>query len=227
MMKSSRQVNFDRIAPVYDLLAKLTFGKTIRKVQQYYLSLIPVHSRILIVGGGTGWILTDLLSLGKNLQHITYLEASVAMLKRTDKKLTAYKALHTDRHFPAITCIHGTEDTIPPDDFYDVIITNFFLDIFDNTELQEVMMKFSRALHPHGIWLFSDFNICEKPMNACWQRLLIRGMYWFFKITCQLTPVGLPDFERIFYQLGFLQTHSRYFCHDMMVTKIYRKADLP
>ena len=227
MMKSPRQVNFDRIAPVYDLLAKLTFGKTIRKVQQHYLSLIPAHSRILIIGGGTGWILTDILSLRKNLQHITYLEASAAMLEQADKKLTAYKALHTDSNFPAITFIQGTEDNIPQHNFYDVVITNFFLDIFDDTELQEVMMKLSRSLHPEGIWLFSDFNICEKPMNAWWQRLLIRVMYWFFKMSCHLNPVSLPDFGRIFYQLGFIQTHSRYFFHDMMVTRIYCKADLP
>src|SRR5690606_1189468 len=123
--------------------------------------------------------------------------------------------------------LHGTEDNVPTDDFYDVVITNFFLDLFDETELQEVMKKLSQWLHPDGIWLFSDFNICEKPVHAWWQRLLVRSMYWFFKMTCQLTPVQLPDFGRNFYQSGFLPTHSRYFCHDMMVTRVYCKADVP
>lgn len=225
-MKSTRQVNFDRITPVYDLLAKVVFGNTIKKVQRHNLSLIPDHSRILIIGGGTGWILTDILSLGKNIQYITYLEASVAMLDQAVKKLADYKALHNDSHFPIIKLIQGTEDNIPTGDFYDVVVTNFFLDIFNETELQEVMKKLSQSLQSEGIWLFSDFNMCEKPVHAWWQRLLIRCMYWFFKITCHQNSIKLPDFKKAFQQLGFKQTHARYYFNEMMVTRVYRKTEL-
>ena len=227
MTKNSHPVNFDSIAPVYDLLASLVFGKTIRNTQRHYLSVIPDHARILIIGGGSGWILTDILLRKKNLRHITYLEASSVMLDLASKKLTTFKALPTESQLPVITFRHGTEDDIPADDFYDVVITNFFLDLFDEAELQEVMKKLSAVLHPEGIWLFSDFNICNQPVNAWWQRLLVRSMYWFFRITCQLTPASLPDFKRAFHQHGWIQTQSKYFFHEMMVTKVFRRAVPP
>lgn len=219
------QISFDKVALVYDLLAKIAFGKKIKKAQHHYLSLIPDNSHVLIIGGGTGWILTDILSLKKNIQHITYLEASVAMLDQTRQKLTIYKASHTDLHFPTITLIHGTEDDIPTGNDYDVIITNFFLDVFQETELQAVMQKLLISLKTNGIWLFSDFNISKKPMNGWWQGLWIKSMYWFFKITCNLNAIHLPDFAKHFYELGFTQTHSQYFFHEMMVAKVYRNAN--
>jgi tRNA (cmo5U34)-methyltransferase len=221
-MKIHRSVNFDGIAPVYDTLATL-FGGNIKKAQQHYLCLIPAHARILIVGGGTGWILTDLLSVKKKIQHITYVEASATMLDLSKDKLIKYKALHPDRNFPSIEWINGTENNLPQDEVYDVIITNFFLDLFDEAALLKVMKKLSPSLHSEGIWLFSDFNISEKPFEGWWQRLLIRSMYLFFKITCHLHTTKLPDFEQAFHQLGFKKTHMRSFFGQMIVTRVYRK----
>jgi ubiquinone/menaquinone biosynthesis C-methylase UbiE len=55
--------NFDFIAPYYDFLSKLIFGKRLRIAQTSLLSKIPRHQRILLVGGGTGWILPELLQI--------------------------------------------------------------------------------------------------------------------------------------------------------------------
>lgn len=222
-MKIRRSVNFDGIAPAYDTLTTL-FGGNIKKAQQYFLSLIPAHARILVVGGGTGWILIDVLSLGKKIQYITYVEASATMLDLSKDKLIKYKASHPDRNFPLIEWIHGTENNLPQDEVYDVIITNFFLDLFDEVALLKVMKKLSLSFHPEGIWLFSDFNISGKHFEGWWQRLLIRCMYLFFKITCYLHTTKLPDFEQVFHQLGFKKTHTKSFFSHMIVTRVYRKG---
>ncbi|MEZ4686196.1 MAG: hypothetical protein R3B47_09055 [Bacteroidia bacterium] len=53
-------MSFNRLAPVYDFLASLVFGNRIRQAQRWLLDFIPEGSSILILGGGTGWILEEL-----------------------------------------------------------------------------------------------------------------------------------------------------------------------
>ena len=221
-MKTSRQVNFDNIAPVYDTLAAI-FGGNIRKSQQYFLSQIPENARILIIGGGSGWILEEIFSVEKSFHRITYLEASATMLDLSKEKYKNYESLHPGRHFSPIEWVKGTENNIPENNFYDVVITNFFLDLFNQTTLLEVMKKLSISLRKEGIWLFSDFNISEKPVDSWWQRIMIRSMYLFFKITCQLDTIKLPDIEQAFQQLAFKKVHSKSFFRNMIVSRVYYK----
>ncbi len=223
--ENTGQANFDVIAPVYDLLGRLTFWGNIKKSQQYFLSLIPESSRILIIGGGSGWILTDILSLNKNIQHITYLEASSKMLAFTSERVTRFKTLRPNRLLPPVDLIQGTEADIPAEQQYDVIITYFILDLFNEEKLQQVMRFLFRAFRDNGIWLFADFNVSEKKPDRWWQLLWVQCMYWFFKITCQLSTVTLPDFTTTFQQFGLSPIHSKSFFRNMIVSKVYRKVD--
>ena len=222
-MKNPKPANFDRVAPVYDFLT-LVFGGNIRRAQQYYLAKIPQNAHILIIGGGTGWILEDILLLKKKLRHITYLEASAKMLGLAKRKHKNFKSSHPEKHLPIIEWIKGTEKDIPPNHFYDVIITNFFLDLFEQTALFEVMKKLSSLLRQEGTWLFADFSIAEKTTDAWWQRILIKSMYLFFKITCNLQTNELPAIEQAFQLSGFKKVNSKSFFRNIIVSQVYRKT---
>jgi ubiquinone/menaquinone biosynthesis C-methylase UbiE len=52
--------NYDRIARIYDKLSRMVFGKSIVRAQQSILPFITTPARMLIVGGGTGWILEEI-----------------------------------------------------------------------------------------------------------------------------------------------------------------------
>ena len=52
---------FDSIASIYDPIARLFFGNSITESQATFLSEIPV-GKVLILGGGSGWIATEVLS---------------------------------------------------------------------------------------------------------------------------------------------------------------------
>ncbi|MEP5106138.1 MAG: methyltransferase type 12, partial [Ekhidna sp.] len=49
--------DFDFVAPIYDRLSKLVFGKSLIKAQAYHLKVIGDKDRVLILGGGTGKLL--------------------------------------------------------------------------------------------------------------------------------------------------------------------------
>ena len=50
---------FNSIAPVYDALATLVFGRSIRNAQLCFLGDIGYRGKVLILGGGTGWFAGD------------------------------------------------------------------------------------------------------------------------------------------------------------------------
>ena len=102
-MNSTGFNGFDRLAPIYDPLARMIYGKSIVQAQTSFLSIIPPFSKVLILGGGTGWLLTELLR-GHPTCEVWYIESSANMLSMTIKK---------NGHPGRVHFILGTEKDIP------------------------------------------------------------------------------------------------------------------
>ncbi|HEY9047693.1 MAG TPA: class I SAM-dependent methyltransferase, partial [Ohtaekwangia sp.] len=71
-------MSFDSIAPVYDMLSRIVFGRSMVKSQRHFLKYIPAEASVLILGGGTGWIIQELFAVN-NTCTIVYVEASQKM----------------------------------------------------------------------------------------------------------------------------------------------------
>ena len=201
--------NFDLIAPFYDALATLVFGKAIRKSQAHYLDLIPNQARVLILGGGTGWIL---LEISNQSLHIDYLDQSEKMLSKAKQR----KAL-----FSAIRFIQGNEDTIAGQS-YDVVITPFVLDVCNDTQLPMMVEKIKRAIHKNGHWLCIDFNCYDTSLKARCLDILMR---YFFRITTGLKLNALlPYFEAI-KQTDFKEISSTSFYGNFIQATWFQKNE--
>ncbi len=173
--------DFDRIASVYDLLARLVFGKSMVKAQIHFLPKIPAHAKVLILGGGTGWILTELFRMNP-LCKVWYVEASAKMLALSRKRV--------NDEWP-VKFIHGTEENIPLSMDFDVVITNFYLDLFNENALNEVVVRIKSALNVNSIWIATDFVNNQK----LWQRVTLRIMYLFFQLACNIESTQLPAWK--------------------------------
>ncbi len=199
---------FDKIANVYDGLAQLVFGKSIRQAQKVFLGDVPTQSKVLILGGGTGWLLTQLLEL-KPQCEVWYIEASEKMLE-----LSKIKIQDSDRvHF-----IHGTENSIPSGIQFDVVITNFYLDLFTYESLDSVLIKIKKEIKPNALWLATDFIVGRK----WWQFTLLRMMYRFFRIMCHIEATELPDWNQILAKMGLQKMKSTLFFGGFIETAVYR-----
>ena len=60
---------FDKIAPFYDFLSWFFFANSIKKSQNDLLALLPKFKNVLIIGGGTGGFLLDLIALSPNATY--------------------------------------------------------------------------------------------------------------------------------------------------------------
>ncbi|WP_370583222.1 class I SAM-dependent methyltransferase [Pontibacter sp. FD36] len=210
--------NFNSIAPVYDGLSRLVFGNALRRAQVAHLSLIPAKANVLLIGGGSGWLLEQLLRYSP-LVKVTYLEASEKMLKMTRRRI----GQRTPAALPNITFRLGTEDSLQYGETYDVILTPFLLDLFPDERLVYLMDRLCAALHPQGLWLFSDFWPTQVPAPA-WHRLLLRSMYTFFGKVSQVSATRLPDFDRHFARLPLYELEATAFYGGLVQAKVYRKV---
>jgi ubiquinone/menaquinone biosynthesis C-methylase UbiE len=197
---------YDRVAKIYDRLAKLVFGSRIVEAQEHFIPRIKPGSKILILGGGSGLILPLLFRINPSAE-VSFIDASKGMLDLAKKKTFS----------TSVNFIHGTEENIP-ELIYDCVITNFYLDLFTELQLKEVMQKLARRTHSESQWIVTEF-VSEKT----WHRAFLKVMYIFFSITTGLDTKELPDWRRALKQHGFEAESDLHFYNGFILTSLYKR----
>jgi ubiquinone/menaquinone biosynthesis C-methylase UbiE len=200
---------FNGISRWYDPLTSVVFGKAIRDAQTCHLNLVPRDSKVLVLGGGTGWWLNDLMK--NDVSRIVYIEASEKMLGQARKNI-----FDKDR----IQFIHGTEKAIPKlNESFDVIITFFYLDLFDFYSLQKNISILHHSLKHEGLWLVADF-----VQLTWWHRNMLRVMYLFFRLINAMDTYHLEHWEKCLHDMNMelVTQESRY--GRFIKSGVYRKV---
>ena len=71
--------------------------------------------------------------------------------------------------------------------------------MFDNflpEKIELVFSKLDQLLKPGGLWLYADF--VNDKQGKLWQKLLLKTMYLFFKLTCNIETQQLIDMNKFF-----------------------------
>ncbi|GAB3795387.1 hypothetical protein GCM10028819_11360 [Spirosoma humi] len=178
--------DFNWVAPIYDALAFLVFGHQLQRAQVIFLDRIPAGASVLLVGGGTGWLLEQLLMRG-TANRIVYLETSPKMVARASRRMIR-KSLTGFVDFRV-----GDQTALLPTESFDVIITPFVLDLFTETTLQnQIIPPLLNVLNPSGLWLVTDF--IQPP--AWWQKVLLWVMICFFRLTAGIEANRLVNWQQ-------------------------------
>lgn len=184
--------DFNWIAPVYDALAFVVFGQRLKQAQSAFLDRIPAGASVLMVGGGTGWLLEQVLGHyqpGK----VVYVETSAQMVARASKRILQ-KPLPGTVDFRM-----GDETALPMGAQFDVIITPFVLDLFTESTLQYAFIpSLMNVLKSDGVWLVTDF---VNPPGG-WQKVLLWCMIQFFRLTAGIETRKLADWQQALYNSG-------------------------
>lgn len=204
--------NFNLIAPVYDALAYAVFGRKQIDAKLAFLNLIPAGSHVLIVGGGTGNILNELLSTHETI-HVDFLEPSRRMIAVAKKNL--------DRRFESrVAFVEGSHSDLATDARYDVVTSFFLLDMFRQHDALVVAQRLRAALKPDGLWLYADFRNTDKALH----RFLLWSMYRFFKVTVNISANRLPDADAIFRTLGLCLREEKLSMNGFIASRVYTRA---
>jgi trans-aconitate methyltransferase len=204
--------DFDWLANYYDSLTGLVFGNALKHSERHFLHLLPQRSTVLIIGGGTGQVLRHIFSRDPTCR-VWFIEASGKMLSHAMRNVPPQ---HTDQ----VQFMHGTEASIDRDLKFDVIITNFYLDLYPDKELLDVCTILNEKLNENGLWLASDFTDGGK----WWQRLMLSVMYRFFVSTCRITARRLPDWEKVFDHIDLTRLDEAFFYHGFIKCAVFKKS---
>ncbi|HEY0654426.1 MAG TPA: class I SAM-dependent methyltransferase [Chryseosolibacter sp.] len=197
---------FNWIARYYDRLVSLVFGRTLYRAQLHFLNSIHPYASVLILGGGSGRFLQALLTVQPSVK-VTYIEASSSMLLLSRKKVNDN---------PNVVFIHGTHLNIP-DINYDVVITNFVLDVFPQDEIESVVKRISTSLKTESRWLITDFEKSQR-----WQhRFMLKMMYLFFRVTGSVVAKDLPAWRPIVLREGFQPRGIKFFYGGFVSANLY------
>ncbi|WP_210521446.1 class I SAM-dependent methyltransferase [Hymenobacter terricola] len=191
---------FDRVTWCYDALAGLVFGPALKKAQRAALGGLPGGApHVLILGGGTGWVLAEVLSQ-RPAATVLYLEASRNMLARARARLSR----ECPQAMPQVEFRHGTQAALGPAEGFDAVITFFVLDCIAGADMAGALARLRAAQRPGAPWLLADF----RPARRGWRQVLLALMYTFFRLTTGLQARELPDLRAALAHLG-LQFSSR------------------
>jgi tRNA (cmo5U34)-methyltransferase len=173
---------FDFLAPVYDTMARMVFGKAMVDSQTCFLDQIPAGAEVLILGGGTGWLLEKISQQNRSCK-ILYVDISAEMIKKSRQRKTQDE----------IDFIQGTEMDIPNGKKFDVIITNFYFDLFSDKRLNQILKHLQGHTRPGSLWIVTEFMD-----TVWWHRALLKLMYVFFRTVCHIEGSRLPAWKPAF-----------------------------
>lgn len=202
--------NYNNSAWFYDRLSRVIYGRALIKAQIYLLKFIPANAAILIAGGGTGWILEEIAKRHPSGLDITYVEVAPNMMALSKKRNAGSNK---------ITFINNAIENISLPHNFDVIITPFLFDNFTEQTLQKVFEHIHTSLKTNGLWLNTDFQLT----GQWWQKALLKSMFLFFKILCNIEASKLPDIEKHFTQHGCKAISQQTFFKDFIISTAYQK----
>lgn len=197
---------FNKLAPFYNTLSRIVFLNSLEKSQKHFLSHISATDNVLILGGGSGNFLKALLQKHPGL-HIDYIDISPVMLKLAQEKA---------RNATSVNFLEGTELSIP-ETTYSVVITNFYLDVFSEATLKQIILKIKKHIQPHTKWVVTDFVKCR-----FWQRIILWLMYRFFRLFTGIEANTLPDWRKILNQTGFEEMDSAKFYGGFIKSSLFK-----
>ena len=203
--------NYNNSAWFYDRLSRLVYGMAMIDSQRFLLTFIPSGSKVLIVGGGTGRVLEEIARSHAEGLEITYVEIAARMMAVSQTRNTGNNA---------IVFINNAIENVCLQTDFDVVITPFFFDSFTQRNFERLFGHIDSALKPGGLWLNCDFQLAGK----WWQSILLKTMYLFFRVICNIEALRLPAIQKEFELRGYKKLTRKAFYGNFILSEVYSRA---
>jgi tRNA (cmo5U34)-methyltransferase len=172
-------LNCDSIARWYRWLEYAAFGSALRKRREAFLFELGNPQKVLVLGDGDGRFLHLFTALYPNAR-VDVVDVSARMIELAKTRV------------PSATFHLADAREFPFEQNYDLAVAHFFFDCFETAELHALLPRI-----PTNTWLVSEFR------NKRWSWLIIRGLYFFFRLTTGLRVTSLPDHRAVLSGLGY------------------------
>jgi tRNA (cmo5U34)-methyltransferase len=212
-------MNFDRVAPHFKRLEKIVFNNQMQQCRTAHLAALPGLKKVALVGEGDGEFLIELLK-HCDCEQIHYIDSSQTMMELARKRLQEYssEALNRVEFFQRDLLTESM-----PGQGYDLVVTNFFLDVFNEQSLIESISKVADSCQGGAIWLYADFQISGSKLQQIRAIMWLNLMYLFFRIVARIQTRALLDPSAILEKKGFQLKAMSEFGRGLMRSEIRQR----
>lgn len=169
------------VAAIYDELAAFYSRGRIGETKRLSCEVLKPGDRVFYPGVGRGQEVISALRLGA---VVTGVDISAAMLGRSRASL--------EREGMSAELVEADVSKFRPDVPYDVIIANYFLNLFEASRASVMLDHLADSLRPGGLLVISDF---ARPAGGALGRLVselyyrpVNWLAWVFGL-CALHPI--------------------------------------
>ncbi len=221
MTRPTSPPNFDRLAPHYRWLERLTCGPVLQRTRTHHLPDLADRRYALILGDGDGRFTAALLARNRAV-CVHAVDTSLSMLHLLHRNSTRATA----SAFARLRITHADALTTPTISGTDLIVTHFFLDCLTQPQLEALIARLAPTLAPGALWLISDFRIPRGLLHLP-ARLLVRALYLAFRLFTGLRVTRLPDPSSALLAAGFtlLAAHRPFM--GLLTTELWQRPNAP
>ncbi len=198
-------MQFNFIAKYYTFISRLAFGSALEIAKTSMYRKLPKNAKVLFIGGGSGVSLSYLVKQQPSL-NIDYVDESIEMI-RLAKSRVAQQGV-------SFIC-NAFEDHM--DIGYDVIITEFFFDLFAVSQIEEQIAFIKNKLNKNGVWVDTDF----RSSNHLGNKVVIKLMYLFFRVVSSVKVSSLVDYTSIRKANGFMLSKENVFKSGFITSRLF------
>ena len=158
---------YTRLAPVYELWAKLTESRARRRVLER--AAVRDGESVLEVAVGTGVQLAA-LARGNPTGRTVGVELADGMLEKARKELAA---AGLDR----VELVKADALHLPfTNEEFDLVVMSYMLDLLPLAEIPVALAEMKRVLRPGGRLVLSNMTKGERPLHRIWDAMYARGI---------------------------------------------------
>jgi ubiquinone/menaquinone biosynthesis C-methylase UbiE len=219
MNHQNRQITgFNFIAPFYEFLLRIIFGNVLRNMELRLINTIPNGKHILIIGEGNGEFLKKFLQQNQPVS-ITVVDLSDKMCKISQNKIESLNLVNLKPEY-----IISDIREFRSENNFDVLITNFFLDLFDSDDLKHVMSSCDSLLKSEGIWYITDFyDRSGTGLPSMIRKVIMIPIYTFFRLLTGISGKKLPDFHMEISALDYQLVKDSFHSSGLFRCAAYKK----
>ena len=174
-------MNCDRLAPWYRWLEYAAFGGALRRRREAFLFELENPKTVLVLGDGDGRFL-QLFAALYPAARVDAIDVSARMTELARARVPG------DR----VTFHLADAREFAFEEQYDLAAAHFFFDCLETADLAPLLGRVRTQK-----WLVSEFR------NTRWSWSVVRGLYFFFRVTTGLRVRALPDHRAVLLKLGF------------------------
>lgn len=217
---SPATIDCDLIAPWYEPVEHLCFGRALERRRNAFLGELGDARRALSCGEGDGRFIAALLQANAQVQ-VTAVDASRRMVEVANRRIGGKGSSMRERSDYQFRDIHNSDPSGAP---YDLVATHFFLDCFSTEEATAVIHRLASWTRPRARWIVSEFCQPSAPVGQLWTGAVIRSLYAAFRVTTGLQITRLPAYRPALESEGFELRKQEHACGGLLVSELWERG---